>query len=309
MSRGSAFAELGAFAAVAELRSFRRAATKLGVTPSALSHTIRALEERLGVKLLNRTTRSVSPTEAGATLHARLATAFAEVDAAVAAVGEHRERPAGRVRICAPKIAVQIALAPVFARFARTHPEIRLEVSIDDNFGDVVADGFDAGIRSGPHLQRDMVAVRITPDLQGVVVASPTYLASHGTPMAPEDLRDHRCINYRWTGSGAVYRWPFVRDGEAFDIAVDGPLVLDDIDLMIDAAVDGVGLSSLLEPVVADHVAAGRLVRVLESWCRPFQGFFLYYPGRRQVPPALRALIDFLRVPDLPHPASRFIPT
>ena len=293
--RGAGYAELAAFVAVTQERSFRRAAVRMGLSPSALSHTVRALEERLGTRLLHRTTRSVGPTEAGQTLFDRLAPAFADITGAVAAVSAFRDRPAGAVRLNLPRLAAYMLFAPAFGRFTRAYPDVRLELTVEDALTDIVAGGFDAGIRPGERVQRDMVAVRVTPDLRVAVVASPAYLAARGVPRTPRDLRDHACINYRWAGSGALYRWDFERQGEMFDVVVEGPLTLNDTDLILAAALDGVGLASTLESSVANHIAAGRLVRVLEDWCQPFPGFFLYYPSRRQVPPALRALIDFMR--------------
>ena len=298
--RGTKFAELAAFVAVAQERSFRRASVRLGLSPSALSHTIRELEERLGAKLLNRTTRSVAPTDAGLDLLDRLAPAFADIAGAVQAVSAFRDQPSGTVRLNLPKLAAQMALAPAFGRFARAYPDVRLELTVDDALTDIVAGGFDAGIRPGERVQRDMVAVRVTPDLRTAIVGSPGYLASQPRPHTPRDLRGHACINYRWAGSGALYRWPFEKAGEALEVAVEGPLTLNDTDLILAAALDGVGLACLLEGAVAGHVAAGRLVRVLDEWCQPFSGFFLYYPGRRQVPTPLRALIDFLQISNKP---------
>ena len=294
--RGTEYAELAAFVAVAQERSFRRASMRLGLSPSALSHTIRELEERLGAKLLNRTTRSVAPTDAGLSLLGRLAPAFADIAGAVGAVSAFRDQPSGTVRLNLPKLAAQTTLAPAFGRFARAYPDVHLELTVDDGLTDIVAGGFDAGIRPGERVQRDMVAVRVTPDLRTAVVGSPGYLGLRPRPRTPHDLRDHACINYRWAGSRALYRWPFEKAGETLEVAVEGPLTLNDTDLILAAALDGVGLACTLESVVAGHVAAGRLVRLLEEWCQPFSGFFLYYPGRRQVPTALRALIDFLKV-------------
>ena len=298
--RGAEYAELAAFVAVARERSFRRASARLGLSPSALSHSIREVEQRLGAKLLNRTTRSVAPTEAGSTLFDRLSPAFDDIAGAVEGMSAFRDRPSGTVRLNVPKLAAQMALAPSFGRFARAYPEVRLELTVDDALTDIVAGGFDAGIRPGERVQRDMVAVRVTRDLRTAIVGSPRYLASRPRPETPRDLRDHACINYRWAGSGTIYQWPFEKAGEALDAAVEGPLTLNDTDLIVSAALDGVGLACILESSVSDHVAAGRLVRVLDDWCQPFPGFFLYYPGRRQVPPALRTLIDFLRLPREP---------
>ncbi len=294
--RGTDYAELSAFVAVAQERSFRRAAARLGLSPSALSHTVRELEERLGAKLLNRTTRSVAPTEAGASLYAGLAPAFADIAGAVKAVNRFRDRPSGTVRLNLPKLAADLALAPAFGRFARLYPDVHLDLVVDDGLTDIVASGFDAGIRPGERVQRGMVAVRVTPDLRVAVVGSPGYLASRPPPATPRDLKDHTCINYRFVGSGALFRWPFGRNGETLEIGVEGPLTLNNTDLIHAAALDGVGLACTIEDRVTHDVSAGRLVRVLEDWCLPLPGFFLYYPGRRQLPPALRALIDVLRV-------------
>ena len=293
--RGGEYGDLASFVAVAEALSFRRASVRLGLSPSALSHAIRELEARLGARLLNRTTRSVALTDAGQALFDRLRPAFTDIACAVEAVRGHHDQPSGTVRINLPKLAAHSVLASAFGRFARAYPEVRLEVTVDDGLTDIVAGGFDAGVRPGERLQRDMVAVRITPDLRTAVVGSPAYFATRSAPLTPENLQDHACINYRWSGSGALYRWPFAREGEAFDVQVEGPLTLNDTDLILAAALDGVGLACLLEDRVAPDVAAGRLVRVLEDWSPIFPGFFLYYAGRRQTPPALRALIDFLQ--------------
>jgi DNA-binding transcriptional LysR family regulator len=294
--RGTEYAELAAFVAVTKERSFRRAASRLGLSPSALSHTIRELEERLGAKLLNRTTRSVAPTEAGRDLYDRLAPAFADITGAVEAVRAFGDQPSGTVRLNLPKLAAEMILAPALGRFARAYPDVHLELAVDDGLSDIVAAGFDAGIRPGELVQRDMVAVRITPDLRSAVVGSPGYIAMRPAPQTPRDLKDHACINYRFAASGALYRWQFARAGEVIDVAVEGSLTLNDTDLVRTAALDGAGLACTLENGVEDDVAAGRLVRVLEDWCQPFSGFFLYYPGRRQMPSALRVLVDFLAV-------------
>lgn len=293
--RGADYADLASFVAVAQELSFRRAALRRGLSPSALSHAIRALEARLGAKLLNRTTRSGALTAAGRALYDRLRPAFADIAGAVEAVGAYRGTPSGTVRLNLPKLAAQMLLGSAFGRFAAAYPEVRLEVTVDDDLTDIVAAGFDAGVRPGERLQRDMIAVRITPDLRTAIVGSPGYFAAHPTPTRPEDLADHACINYRWSRSGALYRWPFEREGKAFDVQVEGPLTLNDTDLILAAALDGTGLACLLEDRVAPDIAAGRLVRVLEDFSPVFPGFFLYYAGRRQTPPALRALIDFLQ--------------
>jgi DNA-binding transcriptional LysR family regulator len=254
------------------------------------------LEERVGAKLLNRTTRSVAPTEAGSRLLARLAPAFANIAEAIEDLNTIRERPSGIVRLNVPRMAAHMVLAPAFGRFNQAYPDVHLEVAVEEAFTDIVARGFDAGVRLGESVQRDMIAVRITPDLRIAIVCSPDYLAGRFVPDSPRDLREHACIGYRQPASGARYRWEFARDGQEIEVAVEGPLTLDDPDLMIAAALDGLGLAYAMEGRVTEHLSSGRLVRVLTDWCPPFPGFFLYYPSRRQMPAALRALIDFLRV-------------
>lgn len=293
--RGTEFAELRAFAAVAQERSFRKAAGRLGITPSALSHVIRALEERLGAKLLHRTTRSVAPTEAGTALLARLVPAMAELEQAVSEASAHSDRPRGRLRLNLPRLAAETVLIPRIGDFTRLHPDIVLDLVIDDGMTDIVAEGFDAGIRSGVHVHGDMIAVPLTPDLRVAVVASPDYLAAHGAPATPHDLRDHRCINYRWAQGGAVYRWRFGQGGEVVEVRVDATLTVNDTNAIIGAALAGVGFAYMLEDVLAPHIAAGRLVRVLDDWCQPSSGFHLYYSGRRHMSAPLRAMIDFFR--------------
>jgi DNA-binding transcriptional LysR family regulator len=291
----SEFAELAAFSAVAQALSFRRAAQRLGVSASALSHTIRALEERLDLRLLNRTTRSVALTDAGLQLLARVGPALQALDHAVADVNALRERTTGTVRINLPKLAADMVFRGRFGSFARLHPNIRLELTIDDGIADIVGKRFDAGIRPGELLQRDMVALRLTPELQTVVVASPAYLKARGIPKTPEALREHACIAYQWQHNGTLYPWHFRKRGKPFELLPTGSLTVNDVDVMIAAALDGAGLAFTIESQVATHVAARRLQRVLEDWCRPMPGFYLYYPSRRQLPPALRTLIDFLR--------------
>jgi DNA-binding transcriptional LysR family regulator len=292
--RGAEFSELQAFVAVAEERNFRRAAARLRLSPSALSHTVRELEERLGAKLLNRTTRSVAPTEAGRSFYERLAPAFADIAEATEDMHALRGKPSGAVRINLPKLAAEIVFAPIFRSFHSAYPDVRLELAVDDGLTDIVAAGFDAGVRPGELVQRDMIAVRVTPDLRTAVVGSPAYLAAHPRPQNPSDLKDHACINFRFASTGSLYAWPFAKEGKRFDVAVEGPLVLNDTGLIRASAVDGLGLACTLETSVAADLASGALVRVLQDWCPPFPGFFLYHPGRRQTPPALRALIDFL---------------
>jgi len=295
MMRATEFGELRAFAAVAQERSFRRAATRLGVTPSALSHVIRTLEERLGAKLLHRTTRSVATTEAGTALLGRLVPAMAEMEHAVSEIGAFSDRPRGRLRLNLPRLAAEVVLLPQLGQFADLYPDITLDLVIDDSMTDIVAEGFDAGIRSGAHVHGDMIAVRLTPDLRAAVVASPMYVASYGAPVTPHDLRDHRCINYRSAHDGAVYRWRFERAGETLEVRVEATITVNDTNLITRFALNGLGYAYMLEGVVADHVATGGLVRVLEEWCPPSSGFHLYYSGRRHMSAPLRAMIEFFR--------------
>jgi DNA-binding transcriptional LysR family regulator len=295
MMRAPEFGELRAFAAVAQERSFRKAAARLGVTPSALSHIIRALEERLGAKLLHRTTRSVAPTEAGAILLGRLVPAMAEMENAVSEIGVFSDHPRGRLRLNLPRLAAEAVLIPRLQEFTLLYPEIVLDLIIDDSMTDIVAEGSDAGIRSGAHVHGDMIAVRLTPDLRVAVVASPDYVAARGAPLTPHELRDHRCINYRWARDGAIYRWRFERASETLDVRVDATITVNDTNLIKKFALSGLGFAYILEDVVAKDVAAGRLVRVLEEWCQPSSGFHLYYSGRRHMSAPLRAMIEFLR--------------
>jgi DNA-binding transcriptional LysR family regulator len=290
-------AELGVLPvllAAAEERSFTRAAKRLGVSPSAVSHAIRGLEERLGVRLLSRTTRSVAPTEAGEQLLSRLRPALNEVREGLDLVSGFRDRPAGRVRLLLPRLAVSSVLAPKLGDLARKFPEILLDVTTDDSRLDIVAGGFDAGIHFGEYIEKDMIAVRVSPDHRPAIVGSPAYFASRPKPKSPQELLRHRCINFRH-GSAGVYRWEFEKGGKPLSVGVNGPLIVDDVELVIRAAIDGVGLAFLGENLAAPHLASGALVRVLEAWCQPFPGFFLYYPSRRQQPAALSALIGVLR--------------
>jgi DNA-binding transcriptional LysR family regulator len=286
---------LAAFSVVAEERSFTRAARRLAVSPSALSHAIRGLEERLGVRLLARTTRRVAPTEAGEQLLARLQPALGDVRGALEHLAGLRDRPSGRIRLAASPMAAALVLAPKIGAFARSHPEVTLEVSVQVDRLDLVAGRFDAGIQLGEFVERDMIAVRVSADQRAAIVASPAYLAAHPAPESPRDLTRHRCINFA-RGDSGLYRWEFERGGQPLSVAVDGGLVVDNLDLLIRAAIDGAGLAFAFEQHVAPNLARGELVRVLEDWCAPFAGYFLYYASRRQQPRALAALIDALRV-------------
>jgi DNA-binding transcriptional LysR family regulator len=287
---------LSAFLAVAEERSFTRAAKRLGVSTSALSHAVRGLEERIGVRLLARTTRSVAPTDAGEQLIARLRPALGDIRGALDHVSGLREQPAGLVRLVVSPLAATMVLAPKLGRFAREYPDVVLEVTTtNEGRFDLVAGGFDAGIHLGEFIERDMIAVRVSPDQRAAIVASPRYFESQPKPASPRDLPSHPCINFRH-GSTGLYRWEFERGNQSLAVAVHGPLTVDDAEVMIRAAIDGVGLAFMLEEQAAPHLARGALVRVLEDWCPPFAGYFLYYPSRRQQPAALSALIETLRM-------------
>jgi DNA-binding transcriptional LysR family regulator len=291
-----ALPDLTAFALLAELRSFRRAGQMLGVSASALSHRLRRMEAELGVRLLNRSTRSVSPTEAGERLLARLGPALADIEAGLSEVAEFRERPAGRLRLNVPRSAARLAIAPRIGGFLKAYPDIRVEVVSDNSLVDIVAGGFDAGIRFDESLPAEMVAVRIGPPMRMVAVASPEYVAAHGSPRHPDELADHACLRHRFP-SGAFYDWELEKGDDVRRVAVQGPLIVDDAQLLRDAALDGAGIAFLIEPVVAEDVNAGRLVAMLRDWCPPFPGYSIYYPSRRQVSPALRAFIDWMRAP------------
>lgn len=280
---------------VAQCGSFRGAAKELAIAPSAVSHAVSSLEARLGVRLLARSTRSVAPTEEGAQLLERLRPALSEIDLALESAIEARDRPAGNLRLTVPRTAAHLALTPRLSAFAAAYPDIVLEIVIEDRFTDVVEGGFDAGVRLGESLQRDMIAVRIGPDLRGAVVGAPAYFETMPKPQHPRDLAAHRCIRFRFS-SGILYRWEFEQNGEEIEIPVQGPLILDEDHLIANAAVDGAGLAFVFEDYVRDALAAGKLVRVLEDWCPRFDGFFVYYPSRRQMRPALRAFVDFFKV-------------
>jgi DNA-binding transcriptional LysR family regulator len=287
---------LSAFLLVAQERSFTRAAKRLGVSQSALSHSMRALEERLGVRLLARTTRSVATTEAGAELLTRLRPAFEEIDGALVKVTGLRDTPAGRVRLVVSPVSATLVVGPKLAAFARSYPDVVLDVTTTSRMHlDIVAGGFDAGIHLGEFLERDMIAVRVSLDQRAAIVGSPSYFASHARPKSPRDLTHHRCLNFRY-GRDELYRWEFEKGKQSLAVGVNGPLIVDDLQLMTRAALDGVGLAFMMEEYAAAYLARGELVRVLEDWCPPFAGYFLYYPSRRQQPAALSALIETLRV-------------
>ena len=287
--------DLAAFAVVAKQGSFTRAAAELGMSQSALSHAMKSLEERLGVRLLSRTTRSVSTTEAGETMLRSLRPALEDIAFGVDAVGALRGKPSGTVRVTATKHAVSTVVMPVLPRFLASHPDIRVDMIVDDNLTDIVAERIDAGIRFGDIVEKDMIAVRIGPDIRMVVVGAPSYFADHKVPRTPRELAGHRCINYRRVRSGGLYAWDFEDRGRPFQVRVEGPLSFNNGDLIREAALAGQGLAYAYDDDVAADVEAGRLIRILEKWCPAFPGYYLYHPSRRQTPPALAALIAALR--------------
>ncbi len=287
-------ADLATFLAIARHRSFRRAAAELRCTPSALSHALRALEERLDLRLFNRTTRSVALTEAGQSLFDRVSPAFRDIDDALDDLNNFRGAPAGSLRINAPRALTEMVLLPIMARFLDANPRVQVEIVVEEALIDMVSQGFDAGIRFGETIAQDMVAVPIGPSQRSAIVASPDFLARHKRPTRLEQLRDLPCIRFRFS-TGRDYGWEFEKDGKELVIQVDGPIALGDGGLIVDAALAGIGIAYCLEGQVVDHIAAGRLVRLLEDWCPPYGGFYLYYPSRRQLPAPLRAFVDFIK--------------
>ena len=287
---------LTALLSVAEKRSFTAAAAELRVTPSAVSQTVRALEERVGVRLLQRTTRSVGLTEAGSRFLARLKPAMAGVQEAFDSLGELRDRPAGVLRLNLPRLGYQQVIAPKLAAFLEAYPDIDLDIAIDDALTNIVEHGFDAGMRIGEMVEAEMVSVRVGALMRMAVVGSPSYFAAHGKPRHPRELTTHDCINYRRRTLGVVYRWEFTENAKDFDVAVNGRVLLNDGDLMISAALSGVGLAFVGEDTVQEELKDKRLVRVLESFCVPFPGLYLYYPSRAQIAPKLQAFVDFVRL-------------
>ncbi|MBZ9775665.1 LysR family transcriptional regulator [Mesorhizobium sp. CO1-1-8] len=287
--------ELTAFLAVAREESFTRAAAKLGVSQSALSHTVRALEERLGVRLLTRTTRSVSPTEAGERLVRTIGPRLDEIESELTALSALREKPAGTIRITAGEHAADAILWPALAKFLPDYPDIKVEIIVDYSLTDIVAGRFDAGVRLGEQVARDMVAVRIGPDMRMAVVGSPAYFAKWPQPRTPQDLTTHNCINLRLPTYGGLYAWEFEKAGRELKVRVEGQLVFNTAALRMNAVLAGLGLAYLPEEQVTAHLADGRLVRVLADWCAPFPGYHLYYPSRRQATPAFSLMVDALR--------------
>jgi DNA-binding transcriptional LysR family regulator len=288
---------LAMFLAVAEERSFTRAAAKLGISQSALSHAMRRLEAKLGLRLLTRTTRSVAPTDAGERLIETLRPALRDIDDRIAALTDLRERPAGTIRISTPEHAARTLLWPVVDRLTADHPDIHVELNVEPAFTDIVAERFDAGVRLGERLEQDMIAVRIGPRLRMATVGAPAYFARHGKPETPHDLARHQCINLRMV-SGSVYTWEYEKDGRELNVRVEGQLVLNDANLIVAAAVAGHGLAHLVEDRAAPLIADGTLVRVLEPWCEPFDGYYLYYPSRRQPSQAFSLFLEAIRYRD-----------
>ncbi|WP_020188097.1 LysR family transcriptional regulator [Methylopila sp. 73B] len=284
-----------AFLAVARERSFTKAAAKLGVSQSALSHTIRGLEARMELRLLTRTTRSVAPTEAGERLLRSVGPRIEEIDAELAAMVEMRDKPAGAIRITAGEHAVSTVLWPALKRLLPDYPDIEVEVVTDHGLVDIVAERYDAGIRLGEAVAKDMIAVRIGPDMRMAVVGSPCYFAAHGKPKVPQDLTAHRCVNLRLPTLGNLYQWEFEKAGREVKVRVEGQLTFNTMTQRLDAALCGLGLSYLPDDQIEPHVGEGRLVRVLADWCAPFPGYHLYYPSRRHASPAFTVLAEALR--------------
>jgi len=289
------FSELAMFMAVAEAGSFTRAAAKLGLSQSALSYAVRMLEERLKVRLISRTTRSLSLTDAGEKLLHSLRPAFDHIDSEIAQLTALRDKPAGTIRITTFRHAARTVLWPALVKLLPEYPDIAVEINVDEGLTDIVAGRFDAGIRVGEQVQKDMVAVRVSPDIRMAVVGSPSYFASREIPRTPRDLSDHKCVSYRQSAGGGLYAWEFERDGVELEVRVNGPLVINDGEMLATAALGGLGLVYTFETQVAQHVAEGRLIRVLEDWCPPFSGYHLYYPSRRQQTPAFALLLEALR--------------
>ncbi|MER9298447.1 LysR family transcriptional regulator [Mesorhizobium sp. M0621] len=294
MRRGD-FSELAVFIAVAEAGSFTRAAAKLGLSQSALSYAVRTLEQRLGVRLISRTTRSLSVTVAGERLLRSLRPAFDHIESEIAAVSALRDKPTGLIRLTTFRYAAKSVLWPVLAKLLLEYPDIEVELSLDEGLVDIVANKFDAGIRIGEQVQKDMVAIRVGPDLRMAVVGSPSYFANRTVPKTPRELGEHRGISYRQKTGGGLFAWEFEKGGEELEVRMNGPLVINDGEMLEDAALDGLGLAYTFESQVAPFIADGRLIRVLEDWCQPFSGYHLYYPSRRQHTAAFALLVEALR--------------
>ena len=293
--QGENFNNLAAFVVVARERSFTKAAAKLGVSQSALSQTIRGLEVRLGLQLLTRTTRSVSPTEAGERLLQSVASRFEDIERDISALSALREKPAGLIRITAGEHPAVSILQPALAKFLPEYPDIRVEITVDYGLTDIAAEGYDAGVRLGEQVAKDMIAVPIGPEMRMAVVGSPAYFARYPVPVTPQELMQHNCINIRLPTYGGLFPWEFEKDGRELKVRVEGQLIVNGMALRINSALSGLGLAAVMENEVQGHIADGRLIRVLEDWCAPFPGYHLYYPSRRHSSPALGVLIEALR--------------
>ncbi|MDQ8050992.1 LysR family transcriptional regulator [Luteibacter sp.] len=288
-------ADLQAFLAVARDRSFKKASVRLGVSSSALSHTIRRLEEGLGVRLLARTTRNVSATEAGERLAAAIAPLLDQITAEVEALGDLLDKPRGTLRITGTDDSIELCIRPMLANFLAAYPEVTVELFVDYGFTDLIEERFDAGVRLGEAISKDMIAVRIGPDWRMALVASPGYFARHPPPATPHDIPQHTCVNIRHRASGPIYAWEFERDGRAFTVKAEGPLVFNSSVHVLNGALDGIGLAYVPEPMAAPHIAAGRLMEVLADWSPMFEGFHLYYPNRRNPSPAFARFVEAIR--------------
>jgi DNA-binding transcriptional LysR family regulator len=292
--RGTQFAELSAFVAVAEHRNFTKAAAQLGISRSSLSQTIRSLEEHLGVRLLNRTTRSVALTDAGERLLADTQPVLDGIDKALDGVNAFRDKPNGTLRLNMTRVAAAFIVGPRLPQFLAKFPDIKLEIAADDTHSDIVSSHFDAGISIGERIAKDMIAVRVLDDQRLAAVASPAYLARHPRPETPQDLHAHNCVRLRSDWDGSIHPWAFENAGRRLEVVVNGSLVLNDWFLVVNAVLGGIGVGYIPELLISSHVASEHLVRILENWCGSVSGVFLYYPSRRQMPGALRAFIDFM---------------
>jgi DNA-binding transcriptional LysR family regulator len=289
------FNDLASFAVVAKERNFTRAAAKLGVSQSALSQTIRSLEERLGLRLLTRTTRSVAPTEAGERLLQTITPCFEEIASSLESLSELREKPAGTIRITAGEHAALSVLQPALAKILPQYPEIKVEIIVDYGLTDIVAEGYDAGVRLGEQVAKDMIAIRIGPDMRMAVVGAPSYFKHHSLPRKPQDLTAHNCINIRLPTYGGLFPWDLEKNGREVNVRVEGQLIFNNMGLRLTSALQGLGLAYMPEDQALSYIAEGRLIRVLEDWCPPFPGYHLYYPSRRHSSPAFALLVDALR--------------
>jgi DNA-binding transcriptional LysR family regulator len=287
--------DLLAFLAVARERSFTRAAAKLRMSQPSLSQLILGLEERIGMRLLNRTTRSVTPTQIGERLLLKIGPKFEEIDQELSALSDLRDKPAGSIRISATDYAARMILLPALAKVLPKYPDIKVEVRIDYGLTDIIAAQFDAGIRIGELLEKDMIAVRVSPDVRIAVIAAPAYLSSRKTPHLPQDLTNHNCINFRFTQGDGLFTWRFEKDGRKLNVRVEGQLVFNDASALLNAALEGFGVAYLPEPYAQPHLSSGELVRLLEDWCPSLSGYHLYYPSRRQPSPAFSVLVDAIR--------------